>query len=86
MLPGGTAAHEQTMLWSGSKEWYEGLTEQLIPLDEWSHIAFTVTKGNLNLFINGEHIMSLTNFPHIFTTTDAVFALGINYWDLPYED
>lgn len=85
LLPGGTAAHEQTMLWSGSKEWYEGLTEQLIPLDEWSHIAFTVTKGNLNLFINGEHIMSLTNFPHIFTTTDAVFALGINYWDLPYE-
>lgn len=26
-----------------------------------------------------------TDFPHVFTTTNGVFSLGVNWWDTPYK-
>ena len=74
----------QSSLWSG-EEWYDGVTGMTIPISEWSHIAFTVDNGQLNVYINGMKKFSDVGFPNIFTTHDAVFALGVNYWDPPFK-
>ena len=74
----------QSSLWSG-EEWYDGVTGMTIPINKWSHIAFTVDNGQLNVYINGMKKFSDVGFPNIFTTHDAVFALGVNYWDPPFK-
>lgn len=85
LLPQGhDAASNNTMLWSG-ESWFDANTEQKIAVNEWSHLAFTVNNGEVTVYINGEPAFSGTNFPDVFTTTNAAFALGVNYWDIPYK-
>lgn len=74
----------QSSVWSG-EEWYDGVTGMTIPINAWSHIAFTVDNDQLNVYINGVNKFSDTGFPNIFTTHDVVFALGVNYWDPPFK-
>ena len=74
----------QSMLWSG-EDWYDAGLDMNLPVDEWTHIAFTVDKDELSVYVNGEKEYSGSDFPNIFTTSDAVFGLGVNYWDLPFE-
>lgn len=61
------------------------MTGMTLPVDEWSHVDFTVDRGDINIFINGEMLHSGSDFPNIFTNTNAVFGLGVNYWDEPYQ-
>jgi len=85
LVPSGhEGANHHTMLWSG-EAWYDAVTEMKIEENEWTHIAFTVNEGDLDIFINGENRYSGTGFPNIFTTDDAAFGLGVNYWDAPYK-
>ncbi|WP_162551092.1 LamG-like jellyroll fold domain-containing protein [Paenibacillus tepidiphilus] len=73
----------QTILWSG-EAWYDAVTGMRIPAGEWTHVAFTVDNGNVKVYINGVEKFSGSKFPDIFTGKNAVFALGVNYWDAPF--
>ncbi|WP_151735028.1 LamG-like jellyroll fold domain-containing protein [Paenibacillus tengchongensis] len=73
----------QTMLWSG-EAWYDAVTGLRIPAGEWTHVAFTVDNGNVKVYINGVEKFSGSKFPDIFTGKNAVFGLGVNYWDAPF--
>lgn len=84
LTPSGPAAG-QTMIWSGSQNWYDAVTGMSIPTNQWTHVAFTVDEGNIIIYINGEEVFRGTNFPNIFTSASSVFSLGVNYWDSPYK-
>src|SRR5699024_4355024 len=75
---------DQTMVWSG-ESWYDGETGINMTADKWYHLAFTVDEGDLNVYVDGENRFTGSDFPDIFTTSDGAFALGVNYWDEPYE-
>ncbi|WP_221585279.1 family 43 glycosylhydrolase [Microbacterium sp. G2-8] len=74
-----------TMLWAGSTAPYDGDAGATIPADEWTHVAFTVDDDDVTLLLDGEVAHSGAGFPDVFTTADSVFALGVNWWDAPYE-
>lgn len=73
-----------TMVWSGSA-WYDAVTGMTISPGVWTHIAFSVDNGTVHVYVNGVEKFIGTNFPNIFTTTDASFSLGVNYWDTPFK-
>lgn len=64
---------------------FDANTGMQIPANEWTHVAFTVDEGNIHVFVNGMNKFSGAGFPNVFTSTNAAFALGVNYWDLPYK-
>jgi arabinan endo-1,5-alpha-L-arabinosidase len=76
--------NNDTMLWSG-ESWYIAGTEMKIAANEWTHIAFTVHEGKIDLYVNGVNRHSSAGFPNVFATADASFGLGVNYWDAPYK-
>ncbi len=73
-----------SMLWSGTA-WYDAGLGMNIPVGRWSHLAFTVRNGAVNVYVDGVRRFSGSNFPNVFTTTSGVFALGVNWWDTPYK-
>lgn len=73
-----------SMLWSGTA-WYDAGLGMNLPVGRWSHVAFSVNNGAVNVYVDGVKRFSGTNFPNVFTTTDGVFALGVNWWDTPYK-
>ncbi|MEJ7808548.1 MAG: LamG-like jellyroll fold domain-containing protein [Telluria sp.] len=73
-----------TMLWSGTA-WYDAGTGMNIPAGQWSHLALTVKAGAVSVYVNGVKRMAGVNFPNVFTTTNGVFSLGVNWWDVPYK-
>jgi len=73
-----------SMLWSGTA-WYDAGLGMNIPAGQWSHVAFTVKNGAVNVYVNGAKRFSGVNFPNVFTTNNGVFALGVNWWDAPYK-
>lgn len=76
---------QNTMLWSGSQVWFDGSAGLQIPANQWTHVAFSVHQGQLSLYINGVQRFSGSNFRDLFSTVQAVFALGVNYWDIPFN-
>lgn len=80
----GEGTDGNTMVWSGT-EWYDGNTGTQIPADQWSHITFTVDKGDLKIYIDGAEVFAGEGFPDIFVEEGSVFALGVNYWDVPFK-
>ncbi|WP_425954976.1 LamG-like jellyroll fold domain-containing protein [Xylanimonas sp. McL0601] len=73
-----------TMLWSGSA-WYDAGTGRSLPLNEWSHVAFVVDNGAVSVYIDGEERFAGTGFPDVLKTDASVFALGVNWWDTPFQ-
>ncbi|NLH30899.1 MAG: LamG domain-containing protein [Firmicutes bacterium] len=74
-----------TMLWSGNISWYDGLTGETIPLNEWTHVVVSVDSGSVKLYLNGVEKHSGTGFPDVFSTAgDGVYALAVNWWDPPF--
>ena len=73
-----------TMLWSGTA-WYDAGTAMNVPAGQWSHLAFSVNNGAVNVYVNGVRRFSGASFPNVFTTVSGVFALGVNWWDTPYK-
>ncbi|MBT2757383.1 family 43 glycosylhydrolase [Mesobacillus foraminis] len=84
LLPNGPIGGN-TMVWSGSGRWYDAPAGLTINKGEWTHLAFTVDKGTINLYVNGDKKFTGTNFPDIFTTSNGSFSLGVNWWDTPYK-
>lgn len=74
-----------TMLWSGSRAWFDGSAGERIPAGEWSHIAFAVNRGQVGVYLNGESKFTGGNLADFFTGTSGSFALGVNYWDIPFH-
>src|SRR5690606_38830830 len=83
MVPQGWDGN--TMLWSGSDPWFDGVTGELIPANDWSHVAFSVNRGLVKVFINGEERFSGGNLRDFFTESEGRFTLGVNYWDTPFN-
>ncbi|MCM3626628.1 family 43 glycosylhydrolase [Paenibacillus glycanilyticus] len=84
LVPKGPA-QDHTMVWSGSGVWYDGTAGLTIPVGSWTHLAYSVDNGTLSVYVNGQQKFSGSNFPDIFTGTDAVFSLGVNWWDAPFK-
>lgn len=84
LVPSGPASNN-TMVWSGSVNWYDAPAGMTIKAGEWTHVAFTVDNGQIHLYVNGAEKFSSTNFPNIFTTSQSIFGLGVNLWDTPYK-
>lgn len=84
VVPNGPVDGE-TMLWSGSGTWFDGVTGLTISTGDWTHLAFAVDKGDVRVYVNGEQKFRSSNFPNIFTTSDASFSLGVNWWDPPFK-
>ena len=74
-----------TMLWSGSQPWHDARTLQLIPANEWTHVAFTVDGGDVTVYLDGVPTFAGTGFPDRFSGAEATFALGVNWWDAPFH-
>ncbi|WP_148449157.1 LamG domain-containing protein, partial [Paenibacillus ihuae] len=57
-----------------------------IAVNQWTHVVFTVQNGTVKLYINGELKFTGADFPNTFTNNNAIFTLGVNYWeDAPYK-
>ncbi|WP_346839560.1 LamG-like jellyroll fold domain-containing protein [Microbulbifer sp. SAOS-129_SWC] len=74
-----------TMLWSGSEQWFDGTTGAQIPAGSWTHMAFSVDRGQVSVYLNGVKKFTGGTLPDFFTGASGVFALGVNYWDTPYN-
>ncbi|WP_160152455.1 LamG-like jellyroll fold domain-containing protein [Microbulbifer sp. ALW1] len=76
---------ENTMLWSGSEAWFDGSAGERIPEGAWTHMAFSVNQGLVSVYLNGEQKFSAGNLSDFFSSNTGTFALGVNYWDLPFN-
>jgi arabinan endo-1,5-alpha-L-arabinosidase len=74
-----------TMLWSGSEAFFDGSAGERIPANAWTHMAFSVNKGVVSVYLNGVRRFSNGTLADFFTSRPGIFALGVNYWDLPFN-
>lgn len=72
------------MLWAGSN-WYDAGTGVNTVPREWTHFAFTVNKGHVTVYVNGEEKFTGTGFPDVFLDDQGTFSLGVNWWDAPFK-
>ncbi|MGQ8365412.1 LamG-like jellyroll fold domain-containing protein [Glaciecola sp. 1036] len=77
------------MLWSnsalkGSNPWFDGITGVPMMLDTWTHVAFSVNKGVVKIYIDGVQTTETGGLPDMFTGKEAVFTLGVNPFDIPF--
>jgi arabinan endo-1,5-alpha-L-arabinosidase len=74
-----------TMVWSAGARWFDGGTGSQIPVGKWSHVALTVDGGDARIYVDGVLEHEGTGFNDVFTTTTGAFAVGVNYWDIPFK-
>lgn len=84
LVPDGAVSHN-TMIWAGSTSWYDGVTGMTIKAGEWSNLIFSVDKGTLKVYVNGVEKFVGSGFPNLFEDGKGIFALGINWWDAPFQ-
>ena len=81
----------KTRLWGTAGAFFEnGELDSRIPQGEWTHLVMTVDGSNgntLKIYVNGELKLDTAGFPRVFTVAGETneFALGVNYWDTPYN-
>lgn len=79
-------AHGVSKVWvHNGVDWYDAGVDSIVPAGEWTHFALTANEGETKVYINGEEEFSGNGFPDVFTTSDAQFSLGVNYWDAPFK-
>ena len=82
---------DRTRVWATQGTFFDnGELGYRIPLNTWTHLAMTVDGDNgdaLKIYINGELELEAAGFPRVFTVAGESneFALGVNYWDTPYN-
>ncbi len=74
-----------TMLWSGSDPWFDGSAGVRIPPNQWRHLAFCVNRGVVSVYIDGVRRFTAGTLQDFFSSRPGIFALGVNYWDLPFD-
>ncbi|GMK37669.1 hypothetical protein PCCS19_07230 [Paenibacillus sp. CCS19] len=90
LLPRGTGDTQPTMLWANADisayPYYNKASfGEQIPLNQWVNVTYSVNNGNIVLYVDGVVKFTGTDFPNVFTTDNALFALGVNYWDVPFK-
>jgi arabinan endo-1,5-alpha-L-arabinosidase len=73
------------MLWSGSDPFFDGSAGERIPANTWTHVAFSVNRGVVSVYLNGVRKFSAGTLTDFFSARAGRFALGVNYWDLPFN-
>ncbi|MFT4260531.1 LamG-like jellyroll fold domain-containing protein [Microbacterium sp.] len=73
-----------TMLWSGAN-WYDAGTGVSLPVNEWSHVAFVVDNGRADVYVNGALRFTGTGFPDAVGSPSVISAIGVNWWDAPFQ-
>lgn len=65
--------------------WFDGTTGITLSAGEWVHVAFAVNQGNVDVFLDGVRVGGTANLPDYYSNRDddAVFTMGVNYWDIP---
>ncbi|HZH62964.1 MAG TPA: LamG domain-containing protein [Metabacillus sp.] len=85
LVPKGHAGvGHNTMVWSGT-EWYDANSGLAIQPNTWTHLAFTVNQRKITIYVNGKETFKGIDFPDVFTTSNGLFSLGVNWWDTPYK-
>lgn len=74
-----------TMLWSGSDRWFDGSAGERIAPGTWSHVAFAVNRGIVSVYLNGARKFTGGSIEDFFGQHTGRFALGVNYWDVPFD-
>ena len=86
LLPKGhSGVGGSAMLWAGSEQWYDAGTGQFLPTGEWSHVAFVVDGTAASVYVDGELSYQGAGFPDVLSGESNVFALGVNWWDVPFH-
>ncbi|HSX85734.1 MAG TPA: LamG domain-containing protein [Cellvibrio sp.] len=81
----------RTRVWATRGAFFDnGEVGDRIPANTWSHVVFTVDGDNrdtLRVYVNGKLEVEAAGFPRVFTVPGETneFALGVNYWDTPYN-
>lgn len=84
----GTA---KTRVWANGPAFYDNAElGNRIPAGQWTHIVIMVDGENNNtikLFVNGAQQLEATDFRRVMTVAGETneFALGVNYWDTPFN-
>ena len=83
---------EKTRVWANSPNGFFDNAElsNRIPVGQWSHVVMMVDGENNNtikLYVNGVQQLEASGFPRVMTVAGETneFALGVNYWDTPYN-
>lgn len=74
-----------TMFWSGSDPWFDGSAGERIPANTWTHMAFSVQRGVVRVYLNGQQQFAAESLADFFSSKLGRFALGVNYWDAPFD-
>ncbi|WP_323815967.1 LamG-like jellyroll fold domain-containing protein [Cellvibrio sp. NN19] len=84
----GTA---KTRVWANGPSFYDNAElANRIPVGQWSHIVIMVDGENNNtikLYVNGALQLESPDFRRVMTVAGDTneFALGVNYWDTPFN-
>lgn len=84
VVPGGTANQAESLVWYNPPYQSAGVG-RLLPTGVWSNVTFTFNDGEVTVYVNGDEKYSGTGYNDVFTDSNAIFALGVNYWDTPYK-
>lgn len=74
----------QTILWSGSTTWFDGLTGTVTSAGEWTHFAFSASGDQVTIYINGAEVGQQDGWPNL-VADGASIALGGNMFELDAE-
>jgi arabinan endo-1,5-alpha-L-arabinosidase len=74
-----------TMLWSGSEPFFDGSAGVRIAPNRWTHMAFSVNRGVVSVYLDGVRRFSGGSLTDFFSKKTGIFTLGVNYWDLPFN-
>ena len=82
---------EKTRVWANGPAFYDNAElSSRIPAGQWTHLVLMVDGENNNtikIFVNGVQQLESTGFPRVMTVAGDTneFALGVNYWDTPFN-
>lgn len=65
--------------------WFDGATATTLTPAEWVHVAFAVNQGRVSVYLDGVQVGGTSGLPDYYSNrdNDAVFTMGVNYWDVP---
>jgi arabinan endo-1,5-alpha-L-arabinosidase len=82
---------EKTRVWANGPAFYDNAElSSRIPANQWTHLVIMVDGENNNtikIFVNGVQQLESAGFPRVMTVAGDTneFALGVNYWDTPFN-
>ena len=90
LVPSMTGSNK-TRLWANMGAFFDNAElGSRIPLNKWTHLVLMVDgeKNNtIKMYVDGALQLEAAGFPRVMTVAGETneFALGVNYWDTPYN-